>query len=218
MFEAGGESAGGYQAIRDLALKQAEPFRSRALATIASGQVAAGDLGAAEVTANAIRVYPVGDKLLAWRMLSDAYEKAGDLAAVKATARKSIELMEAKPPTDVKLGPMSKVNAFGKDTFIDPDLEFPPSMSTIMAPGITTLRAQIDGFDATLKSIQDMPEDPPAPTRGMIPTGKKAAYTSLVCSLAYKGDFARVERVVATIESPEARLAILTQLAFTLGQ
>jgi beta-lactamase regulating signal transducer with metallopeptidase domain len=186
-----------------LALTQAEPRRSRVLTVLAEVLVKAGDNAAALRLVDAIRDYPGLEKARALTALAQRYEESGDKATSEAMARRAIACLEAKPPRSPLPGRVGTYRAFGRDTFIDFDLEFDPQfIEHQRANRLQALRIRVGDVDTVVRSLNALP-----------PQRRQFGMSQVIGDLVHRGDVAAAMELAASIEAPDARLSAVSALA-----
>ncbi len=192
---------------RPLALAQAEPRRSRMLLMLAEAQVKAGDESGALELIDAIRDYPGLEKACGLTAVAERREKAGGVTGADELRRRAVALLEAKAPEKPRMGKVSNLNAIGRDTFIDFDLEMAPGFVAYHRDWmLDDLRVRAGDLDGAIRAARALP----APKRD-------AALTRIAGDLANRGDVARAADLVQSIDSPEARMGAFVSLAYSIG-
>jgi hypothetical protein len=189
-----------------LALTQPEPRRSRVLTMLAAAQVQAGDAAGALRTIDSIREYPGLEKARALSFLARRHEEAGDAKASERLLFRATACLEAKAPEKPLPGKVLTVNAFGRDTFIDFDLEFNPGLIAFQRESmLQSIRTRSGDAGAAIRAARALP-----------PARRDTALSLIVGDVAHSGDLARAMDLAASIESPDARLSAFVQLAFAI--
>jgi beta-lactamase regulating signal transducer with metallopeptidase domain len=179
-----------------LALTQPEPRRSRVLTMLAEAQAQAGDEAAALHTIDAIRNYPGLEKARALQVLARRREEAGDANVSNAMLRRAAACLESKAPAKPLPGPVMKLTAIGRDTFIDFDLELDPNMVPFQRSSmIEDIRIKLGDVAGAVRAARALP-----------PPRRDYAVARVVGNLARRGDVAGAMDLAASIESPDARL------------
>ena len=187
-----------------LALSQPEPRRSRVLAMFADAQTQAGDPAGALSTIDAIREYPGLEKARALSMVSRRYEDSGDATAATAARCRMVACLEARAPEAPLPGKVMNLEAIGRDTFIDYDLELHPGMIKFQREGmLRSALTNLGDFDAVIRAIRALP-----------PERRALAESQVVSDLTHRGEVARALDFAASIGSPEARLIAFDALAW----
>jgi beta-lactamase regulating signal transducer with metallopeptidase domain len=191
-----------------LALAQPDPRRSRVLTMFMQVQVQAGDVAGALRTIDAIRDYPGLEKVRALSVLARHHEEAGDAGTSERLLRRAAACLDAKAPEKPLPGKVATVKSFGRDTFMDIDLEVDPSFLQFQRNSmVQTLRARIGDVDAAVRAARALPAAP-----------RDAALSQIAGSLAQRGDVARAMDLASSIESPQARLGAFMTLANVIPQ
>lgn len=193
---------------RPLALAQTEPRRSRVLLMLAEAQIKAGDEPGALERIDAIRDYPGLEKARGMTAVADRREKAGDANGANELRQRAIACLEAKAPEKPRMGKVSNVNAIGRDTFIDFDLEMVPGFVAHHRDWmLDNLRVRAGDLEGAIQSARVLP-----------PPKRDAALTRIANDLANRGDMARAAELVQSIDSPEARMGAFVSLAYSIGE
>ena len=112
-------------------------------------------------TIDAIRDYPGLEKARALQVLARRHEETGDAATSEGLMRRAVAVLEAKAPEKPLPGKVMTLNAFGRDTFIDFDLELEPglrmSIADVMLQGIRSRGGEVE---AAIREARAVP--PPA--------------------------------------------------------
>ncbi|MHB1556467.1 MAG: M56 family metallopeptidase [Isosphaeraceae bacterium] len=191
---------------RTLALAQDEPRRSRVLLMLAEAQIKAGNETGALELIDAIRDYPGLEKARGLTTVADRREKAGDANSANELRRRAVALLEAKAPDKPRMGKASNVNAIGRDTFIDFDLEMAPGFITHHRDRmLDSLRVRAGDLDGAIRSARALP-----------PPKRDAALTRIAGDLANRGDVAHAAELVQSIDSLEARMGAFVSLAYSI--
>ena len=187
----------------DLAKAQAEPLRSRSLAMLVEARCDAGDTAGSVAMLDAIRAYPPAEKSRALLTLSVRFAGDGDAASSRDMSRLRKECHQAPKPEGFKLGPVMNLNAVGRDTFLDPELEFPNAWVNVkpaaMMPGATLDFTDLTEAERAARAL-------PAATRG-------DALMMVAARVAAKGDFDGALRIAATIEDAHGKLSTYQLIA-----
>ncbi len=191
------------RATIDFAKAQPEPLRSRGLAMLVEAQAAAGDPAGAMLVVDAIRAYPGLEKARALGTLARRFQNDGNTATARVMARLQLECAKAKRPDGFKLGPVMNLNAFGRDTFIDPQLELAEAM--------------VNAHHKMMALGESIPMDDPAEAervaRAKPPAGRGAALMRVAAQVAGRGDLDNALRIAASIDDPHDKLAAYQILA-----
>lgn len=191
---------------RTLAIAQAEPRRSRVLLMLAAARIKAGDEPGALELIDAIRDYPGLEKARGLTTVAEHREKAGDMRGANEVRQRAVACLEAKAPEKPRMGKVSNLNAIGRDTFIDFDLELAPGFVNFHRDWmLDDLRVRAGDLDGAIRSARALP----APKRD-------AALTRIAGDLANRGDIARAAELVQSIDSPEARMGAFVSLAYSI--
>ena len=186
-----------------LALTQPEPRRSRVLTMFVQVQVQAGDVAGALRTIDAIRDFPGLEKVRALNVLVRRHEETGDTATAEGLMRRAVAVLEAKAPEKPLPGKVMRLHAFGRDTFIDYDLEVPPELATFQRKQVLQgLLARRGEVEAAIREAKAGP-----------PEGRDFALSQLVGDLARNGDVSRAMTLAESIQSPGARMQAVVALA-----
>lgn len=190
-----------------LALTQPEPRRSRVLTMLAEAQVQAADAAGALRTIDTIRDFPGLEKARALAILARRHEQAGNATTSEALIRRAVACLESKAPETPLPGKVLAVSAFGRDTFVDFDLELAPGLVNLERDTrLQTFRTRIGDVDAAVRASRALP-----------PERRNAALSTIASSLAHRGDLTGALDLAASIESPDARLNAFRSLAFAIS-
>jgi hypothetical protein len=186
-----------------LALTQPEPRRSRVLTMLAEAQVQAGDEAGALKTIDAIRDYPGLEKARALQVLARRHEAAGDAKGSEAMMRRAAARFESKAPAKPLPGPVMKLTAIGRDTFIDFDLELDTNMLPFQRSSmLEEIRTRMGDTAGVVRAARAIP-----------PPRRDYALARIVGNLARRGDVAGAMDLAGSIESPDARLSAFVAVA-----
>ena len=194
----------------DLALSQPEPLRSRALVMLARVRIGAGDAPGAIALAESTRTYPGVERGEILVELAQALRKRGDEATAKALARLALDCGTVPKPEGFRLGPTLQINAFGRDTYIDPSLEFPEGHAKFSHDRIAERARNLIGDTAAAERAAGQL---PAVRRPGVLGGRGLALGQVAADLALKGETDEALRVASTIESASDRLWAYQQMA-----
>jgi beta-lactamase regulating signal transducer with metallopeptidase domain/tetratricopeptide (TPR) repeat protein len=193
----------------ELAKVLPEPRRSRGLVMLIRAQARAGDPAGAVPTINSLREYPGVEKSQALMGLAHAFQKAGDEAAARAMASEAMECTKPQKPEGLKLGAAMRVDTIGRDTFLDPDLEFDDALTRFHLIQIADqARIVLNTADAERAARAK-----PSITQTGVLGGRNMALGTLATKLAYKGQLDEAMRIAASIEEPHDKLLAYQQLA-----
>jgi len=186
-----------------LALTQPEPRRSRVLTMLAEAQVRAADPDAALRTIDAIREYPGIEKVRALSILARWHEEAGNAPASAKLLGQAVACLESKAPATPLPGKVSTVQAIGRDTYIDFDLELEPGQvqyqrETMLQHALTSM----GNVEAAVRSAEALPT-----------ARRDRDLSQIVGHLARRGDVNGAMNLATSIESRDVRLSAFITLA-----
>ena len=114
--------------------------------------------------------------------------------------------MDAKGPDKPLTGKVLTLMAFGRDTFVDFDLEVNPAVVRFQRESMLRhCLASLGDVEAAVRSAKTLP-----------PAGRDAALSQIVANLAGRGDVSRAMDLATSIESADARLSAFVMLAFAI--
>ena len=192
-----------------VALKQAEPLRSRGLAMLSELQGNVGELAAAARTVEAIRGYPPFEKERALQKLADGHTKAGDRRTAKRLIRQALDCVEAKEPENARahMGKSRRLVTTAAGQFVDLECEFEPRWAEHQKlTHAVSLRAQLGEIDEAVRKA-----------RTLSAKQRSGLLSNFAAQLAREGDAAGAFRLAATIEDAEERLSAIATTANVIG-
>jgi tetratricopeptide (TPR) repeat protein len=191
-----------------LALTQPEPRRSRVLNMVAQAQLQACDPAGAARTIEAIREQPGLDRAEALCVLASWHEDAGDATTSQAHLRRAAACLEAKAPATPLPGKVTDIHNFGRDTFIELDLELSPDLFELQRDGtLQAVRAGLGDVVAAVRATKALPFE-----------RRDSALSEIAAGLAGRGDLTAAMELATSIESPEARLNAFAVLAAAIPE
>jgi hypothetical protein len=111
--------------------------------------------------------------------------------------------LESKAPEKPLPGPTMTLKAFGRDTFIDFDLELAPNRLPLQRSSmLEDVRTRMGDIAGAVRAARTLP-----------PMQRDNALARIVGNLARRGDVAGAMDLATSIESPDARLNAFVQLA-----
>jgi beta-lactamase regulating signal transducer with metallopeptidase domain len=186
-----------------LALAQVEPRRSRVLSMFAEVQVQAADAAGALRTIDTIRDYPGLEKARALRILARWHEDAGDATTATTLKRRALAMLESKAPEKPLPGKVLTVSGFGRDTFVDFDLELKPMLITFRRElMLDEFRIELGDVEAAIRGVKALPHP-----------WRNGALSSIAANLAGRGEVDRAMKLAESLESPESRVQAFVALA-----
>ncbi len=184
-----------------LARTQPEPRRSRVLSMLAEVQVQAGAAVGAARTIDAIREYPGMEKAQALSVLAQWHKQAGDAATSDTLLRRAAACLEAKASFTPPAGKLMGSNDFGRDTFTQFNLEM--SAELLARQRVSTkILADLVDVESALRAAKALPAEQ-----------RDQALSAIACSLASRGNITRAIDLATSIESPQARLGAIAEVA-----
>jgi hypothetical protein len=191
-----------------LALAQPEPRRSRVLSMLAQAQVQAGDAAGAARTIDAIREYPGLEKADALSVLARWHEDAGDATTSQTFLRRAAACLEAKGPAAPVPSKVIEMKDFGRDTFIELDLEPSPELFARQRDGaLLDARASLGDVETAMRAAKALSHE-----------RRDSALSEIAAGLAGRGDLTAAMDLATSIESPEARLNVFAVLAAAISE
>lgn len=192
----------------ELAKGLPEPRRSRGLVMLVRIESRAGVPGAGVQLIDSVREYPGAEKAQALSELALKFEKDGDADTARALAKMILECVKVKRPEGFRLGPQIQLNAFGRDTFVDPDLEFSEGHAKFeMERVVERARNLLGDVAEAERAARKLPM-----AKGAV-GGRDVALGMLAYNLARKGRMDEALRIAATVEEPNDRLWAYRQIA-----